>query len=572
MTDSKIKELEKKRQELDREAQEIERELIEFAKKSRQEERQELEREQLELIQRRMSINNIEQRDDRYANSILDVLPEVELSEDQIETMITDVRLTISGGSDYLVDDQTAMSIESTIYDALLRSSTFRRAVIYSLSQDRHRRFFNHNTVLTEIYYVNHYTPRNRSSYEGISSETIRASNSSSIPVQAAIVCRSEARDRHQRLVFIPIVPNLESIYFPFWQRVLIHEIIHAITNAGDPRNRYEERLGPTEIITDRIINEMEIFSRHPDVPLHYASYFSPVRGELGQSLIYVSLIDALNRNRDNNGRDTTTIVNRLSTIHQRITFEEANPGMEYPGVAQHNEGSFSRCPGDNEINITSTFFSGAEASNFKRSIFCTKDINAFFGKKIYLTKWHLKKYHLLSVHECISRVIRAGLVQRKNFKSWKEWYNTFNWKVMLFGRGIFDYGKKQRSDPSSALFMFDDGSFAVGISNLDFEDKCFEKYNDMISGDAYGQAYFDKNGRPVAIAITSIGSGLIGMGWSFVYKDGQWDYESQDDWDERLFFNKTDSLDQYSPKFSIKENDVTKKSEVKPDLTKTEL
>ena len=63
---------------------------------------------------------------------------------------------------------------------------------------------------------------------------------------------------------------------------------------------------------------------------------------------------------------------------------------------------------------------------------------------------------------------------------------------------------------------------------------------------------FFDLNGRPVALVITDPLTGGLGSGWSFVYTNGQWQYESQDDWDERLLNHSVLSMDSDAPQFSL--------------------
>ncbi|MGT2621263.1 hypothetical protein [Photobacterium damselae] len=64
------------------------------------------------------------------------------------------------------------------------------------------------------------------------------------------------------------------------------------------------------------------------------------------------------------------------------------------------------------------------------------------------------------------------------------------------------------------------------------------------------GQMFFDKNKRPVALVITEPLNAAFGAGWSYIYKDGKWHYEAQDDWDQRLFKDSTLSLDPHAPQF----------------------
>lgn len=65
------------------------------------------------------------------------------------------------------------------------------------------------------------------------------------------------------------------------------------------------------------------------------------------------------------------------------------------------------------------------------------------------------------------------------------------------------------------------------------------------------GQMFFDSNSRSVALVMTDIVIGAFGSGLSFIYRDGGWLCESQDDWDDRFFVHSTLSLDPHAPMFS---------------------
>lgn len=65
------------------------------------------------------------------------------------------------------------------------------------------------------------------------------------------------------------------------------------------------------------------------------------------------------------------------------------------------------------------------------------------------------------------------------------------------------------------------------------------------------GQMFFDSSSRLVALVMKDIVIGAFGSRLSFIYRDGGWLYQSQDDWDDRFFAHSTLSLDPYAPMFS---------------------
>lgn len=181
-----------------------------------------------------------------------------------------------------------------------------------------------------------------------------------------------------------------------------------------------------------------------------------------------------------------------------------------------------------------------------------------FDGDPNPLTQYELKKLNLIIAEKVFERAKNGAGFSTRNYASWKNWYNDSKWSSGI--TGIYQYGIRLSeyfyfSRPYG--LVFNDGSFAVGIIGSDV------KYGadnwTILDGsnwgdkDKYsGEMFFDKNGRPVAITITSRLAGELGSGRSFIYKHGKWEYESDDDWHERRFDNSTESLDPHSPKFLI--------------------
>ncbi|XP_076677304.1 uncharacterized protein LOC143373705 [Andrena cerasifolii] len=159
----------------------------------------------------------------------------------------------------------------------------------------------------------------------------------------------------------------------------------------------------------------------------------------------------------------------------------------------------------------------------------------------------------------------RATKFYSKNYDSWKDWYNSLSWyEGFLRQPGIVILGRAMARgnifwNPHG--YKFSDGSFVVGIIGDDVkygnDNWKALKGDDWETGDTYaGQIFFDKNGRPVAIAISNKLAGNFGSGWSFIYNNGKWEYEPKDNWDTRRFAGSTLSLDPYAPRFFIDNKD----------------
>lgn len=65
-----------------------------------------------------------------------------------------------------------------------------------------------------------------------------------------------------------------------------------------------------------------------------------------------------------------------------------------------------------------------------------------------------------------------------------------------------------------------------------------------------YGYAFFDSQGRPTAMALTSPNWAKVDAGFSFLYKNGSWEYWKTDGWISE--FPNGDSLDPNAPRFTI--------------------
>lgn len=195
----------------------------------------------------------------------------------------------------------------------------------------------------------------------------------------------------------------------------------------------------------------------------------------------------------------------------------------------------------------------------FERSLaqlddpFCLRPLEAL--------KLHLQDKNLVIAAAVVERVRKGSGFRHSNYASWKEYYANSCWSG-LWHTGIYWNGRFKAGKGSYQAFgqVYNDGSFAVGVTGKDTKIGNDNWVTEM-GGDwdvenkngYYGEMYFDKNGRPVALAITSNLYAGLGSGWSFVYNNGRWEYESKDDWDKRRFNGITESLDSKAPVFLIK-------------------
>ncbi|HGJ5879333.1 MAG TPA: M85 family metallopeptidase [Arsenophonus nasoniae] len=504
--------------------------------------------------QRSLEENEIFRQRDEYAEYVITHGNRAELSPSQIEEIVIDVRRVINDRDSFLVDRHTAIAIEDTIHEALLSSQTFRQAVVFSLREERDNLNFSHNSVLTNLYYMNLYELRDiHRRFQDIRPEEITTSTVDTVPIIGISSNSNLTNNIYQDIITISVAPNYLSEHYPIWQYTLIHEIIHAITNAGDPPEG-EERIGPTDILAYRIASEMDLRI------LRFNNYYSSERTRAIYEHDFACLCETIYRHRER----PTEVIDRLFAIHffiEQPPEDLNNHAHQYfryrlPALPDHPFND------DNDVQLGAAFFMGASASHCKNNLFAAKYENIIFSEKLPLTQFHLEKYNLVIAAMAVNRAEQGSGFYKEECESWKEWYKSKEWRKYLFGKGIFEHGKYEAK--GSLIYgpyglLFDDGSFAVGVKGKDIEEYGYNDNWTTLSGKNWypleyaGQIYFDKNGRPIAIVMTNPSIGLLGGGWSFIYNKGKWEYESEDDWDERRFAGRTESLDPYAPRFLIK-------------------
>lgn len=167
--------------------------------------------------------------------------------------------------------------------------------------------------------------------------------------------------------------------------------------------------------------------------------------------------------------------------------------------------------------------------------------------------------YNIVIAGKAFDRVKNRGGFYFIDYDSWKDFYR----RNLPMERGLMHYARTMAVDSSLAPYgyKFNDGSFMVGIIGDDVkygnDNWKTLRGGDWGRGDEYaGEIFFDKIGRPVAIVISCKQKAGSGAGCSFIYNNGKWEYESNEDWDIRRFYHRTLSLDPRAPRFLIDKRD----------------
>lgn len=169
------------------------------------------------------------------------------------------------------------------------------------------------------------------------------------------------------------------------------------------------------------------------------------------------------------------------------------------------------------------------------------------------MARWNLPKLNLVIVESAFRRVKNNNRFRATHKSSWKQWFHDTSWNHLINSH-VYNIFINHILIKGPFGMKFDDGSFAVGFNSTDInsakEKATGQTYDNWIihgswseTTDYEGVIFFDKNGRPTAIAITEAITGNFGSGWSYIYNDGKWEYESKDDWDVRRFPTSTESV-----------------------------
>ncbi|AUI88695.1 hypothetical protein BS333_20635 [Vibrio azureus] len=484
---------------------------------------------------------------DEYADYVLSKGNEHRLTATQLSELSSAISRSVVASYGRLIDRHTAASIEYTLIDALMNSPTFQSAVSFGIN--------NQQETLGRIQFSNEYEINpDQDMFEDIDeieAWEIEESDATNSP----LICINEAKedDEGNPIVNICLAPSTHSEEYSWWQEALIHEMIHHITGSSDPDS--EVRHGPTEILAQRVARENNWF-----VP-SFRGYSDPERTEGIQRRNFNALIDTINRHP----AEASELMSRLATIASGL--RASNQFTLLTSYCSSSQIDLPPLPDfdDDHFNMGAAFFTGASASqsvgrcsidNALRVQPVTEDIR--FAAGYPLIKRDFKNLNLLVAKQAFLRAKNSGGFYAKNWSSWKAWYQASAWKH-AFGYGLYGYGLEQAM--GNDLYnpyglVFNDGSFSVGVVGKDVTSSTKSDNFTTLAGTNWhtikyaGQMFFDRNGRPVALVITDMMTGVVGSGWSFIYSEGKWLYEPHDDWDERYFANSELSLDAHAPQF----------------------
>ncbi len=487
---------------------------------------------------------------DEYADYVVTTGTRQQLTHSQMVALSSAISRSVVSSYGSIVDRHTAASIEYTLIDALFNSPTFQNAIAFGLHNDRE----NIGQILfTNEYEINEEREADFSGVDDVDIDDIEESDAMQVPLIASHEARED--DNGTPIVNIGAAPSIHSNEYPWWQEALIHEVIHHITGSSDTDD--EGRYGPTEILAQRIANE-----RHWPIPI-FRGYGDPERTKALKERNFYALIHTIDRHPS----EATALLNRISMIARGLKASTSfslltsfcsSGNIDLPPLPDFD---------DDDFNMGAAFFTGASASNLVRR--CRFDVEGrvdpvsdsikFEGGQLLIQR-DLTNLNLLVAKLAFLRAKNGGGSHRKNSGSWKAWYKASVWKHFL-GYGLYGYGKEQAQGNdiyNPYALIFNDGSFSIGVVGKDIRESTRSDNFTKLAGTNWhtiryaGQMFFDRNGRPVALVITDPLTGGFGSGWSFIYNDGKWQYKSKDDWDDRLFYNSTLSLDSYAPKFKL--------------------
>ncbi|OLQ78216.1 hypothetical protein FA893_14165 [Photobacterium damselae subsp. piscicida] len=487
--------------------------------------------------------------DDKYADYVVRLGSEHPLNHTQIIELSSAVSRAVLLSYPNIIDRYTAAATEYTVIDALFHSPTFRHIVSFGLH--------NQQENLGHIRYTNEYEINNNREDEfslvsEVSYDDIKSSNAQQVPLVAFYEAR-EDRATGTPIVNMGVAPSLFSGRYSWWQEALIHEIVHHVTGSSDTHE--ENKQGPTEILAQMVAAEL-----HWAIPT-FKGYSDPARVEAIQERDFHSLLNMFQRH----GSELGFLFTRLATIAKG---KKASPDFgTLTSFCSEGISSFPKYPDhDDDFNGGGAFFLPSASAD--SSVECTFDVlnriepvddSIKFEGGNLLIKNDFKNLNLRVAQLSFLNAKKGSGFYRKNWDSWKSWYQASSWKNGL-NSGLYGYGHDESEGNliySPYGITFNDGSFSIGFSsrkhiNDNTKDDNFVKLNNANWSSFYyaGQMFFDKNKRPVALVITEPLNAAFGAGWSYIYKDGKWHYEAQDDWDQRLFKDSTLSLDPHAPQF----------------------
>ncbi|EDP59872.1 hypothetical protein AND4_00648 [Vibrio sp. AND4] len=490
-----------------------------------------------------------DQHSDEYADYVVNTGADQQLTYSQLVALSSAISRSVVSSYGSIADRHTSAAIEYTLIDALFNSPTFQHSVAFGLNNNRE----NVGQILfTNEYEISEEREGDFSDVDDVEIDDIAYSDADQVPLIASHEARED--DYGNPVVNIGAAPRIDSSEYSWWQEALIHEVIHHITGSSDTDE--VDRHGPTEILAQRIANEL-----HWPIPI-FKGYADPERTQALKERNFQALLHTIHRHP----YEAEALLNRLATISSGL---KASPRFSLlTSFCSSGIIDLPKLPDfdDDDFSMGAAFFTGASASS---SGSCSLDAAGrvdpvsssitFEGGQLLIQR-DLKNLNLLVAELAFMRAKNKGGFYSKKSKSWKHWYKDSAWKH-LFGYGIYGYGLEEANgnsiyDPYG--LTFNDGSFSIGVVGQDVNKNTISDNFTRLAGTNWhtikyaGQMFFDKNGRPVVLVITDALTGGFGSGWSFIYNNGKWQYESKDDWDDRFFKGSTLSLDPHAPKFKL--------------------
>lgn len=179
-----------------------------------------------------------------------------------------------------------------------------------------------------------------------------------------------------------------------------------------------------------------------------------------------------------------------------------------------------------------------------------------------------LKKLELAHIAKEVSTI--SKVIPRNDYADWKQWWEYSKWQDGCFIDGVIEYGQwlsdggnitgaegacgNTYGDGINQAIRFNDGSMAIGINGRTIksgENWTIGAVGGINWSGLHGYAFFDKNGRPTAMAISSRNWATYGAGFSFIYKNGKWEPRATDDWISE-FSSTSNSLDKHALRFKL--------------------
>ena len=184
---------------------------------------------------------------------------------------------------DEILDVHTKKVLKNLVLKAIQTSPTFQRLVLFAIQ--------NNKEPLSTITYRNFYEPRNDEPFSVLTPSDILDFSEKTINI---VIRPEHGEDQQGPYVNISVAPNEDSEQFGHYQAGVIHEIIHALTDSGDPSNEESNsKHGPTELLTELIIQELKI----PYSIYKYGGYHNQKRIDALELRNYISLRDLITRN-----------------------------------------------------------------------------------------------------------------------------------------------------------------------------------------------------------------------------------------------------------------------------------